>query len=628
MRGEDGRVTVCYLAGTGRSGSTVLANVCGQIDGWFSAGEVRFLWERGVLADRLCGCGEPFSRCETWAKVLDAAFAGSAPDPRRIHDAITAATRMRRLPAVLGRPRGRKGSPPPGNELTDVLGRLYAAIGGTTQSSVVVDSSKLPSYAWLLAQVPTVDLRVVHLVRDPRAAAWSWLRKKDLPDDATRTHMERISPLKSSVLWDVWNAATDRLWPGPGHVLVRYEDFVDEPQATVAAIARLCDDPDADLPFTDAHTAVLAPTHTVAGNPDRLKSGPTRLRVDDEWRDRMRTRDRVVVTTATAPLRRRYGYTSATSSAGPGTKLPHEASNLARAKVRVQRHVHWGRTQGIGRLVEEDNLDPVERVRTAVSKARWRAGHGVEPGTAAPVWLVGVQRSGTNMVVRGLETRPEFEVHNENDSKVFERFELRPDREVAAVIAASRHAYVLFKPLCDSHRTPELLDGIGAGAPGRAIWAYRGVDGRVRSAVAKFGDVNLQVLARIAAGRGDGLWQAQRLSADSRDLIASFDYDAITPEDGAALFWLVRNRLFFELDLSERSDTTIVNYDALVADPATVMSALCRFLDFPYRAGLVGHVEVRSAGREARLDLNPRVREACEELQGRLDAAAAASVSR
>lgn len=192
MTGDRGRVTVCYLAGTGRSGSTVLANVCGQIDGWFSAGEIRFLWERGVLADRLCGCGEPFSRCETWEKVLGAAFPDNPPGAGRMRDDVVAAARMRRLPAILGA--AGTGGAAVDPDLLAVLGRLYVALAETTQSSVIVDSSKLPSYAWLLSQVPEIDLRVVHLVRDPRAAAWSWLRKKDLPDDAPRTHMERISP--------------------------------------------------------------------------------------------------------------------------------------------------------------------------------------------------------------------------------------------------------------------------------------------------------------------------------------------------------------------------------------------------------------------------------------------------
>ncbi|MCB1300140.1 MAG: hypothetical protein KDB28_02425, partial [Tetrasphaera sp.] len=58
---------------------------------------------------------------------------------------------------------------------------------------------------------------------------------------------------------------------------------------------------------------------------------------------------------------------------------------------------------------------------------------------------------------------------------------------------------MLFKPICDSHDTDKLLDLFGGAAnPARALWAYRAVDDRVRSAVTKFGDVNQQVMARIA----------------------------------------------------------------------------------------------------------------------------------
>jgi len=34
---------VLYIAGWGRSGSTILDNVLGQVDGFFSAGELMFL---------------------------------------------------------------------------------------------------------------------------------------------------------------------------------------------------------------------------------------------------------------------------------------------------------------------------------------------------------------------------------------------------------------------------------------------------------------------------------------------------------------------------------------------------------------------------------------------------------
>ena len=133
---------------------------------------------------------------------------------------------------------------------------------------------------------------------------------------------------------------------------------------------------------------------------------------------------------------------------------------------RVERHWRWARSQGLRRLIEEDQLDPIARLRMDARRRRWVRGHVVAPGTAVPVYLVGLQRSGTNMVVRSLEGSPEFEVHNENDQLAFDRFLLRPDPVIRSLVGASPHRYVLFKPLCDSHRVDRLLDGLGTASPG------------------------------------------------------------------------------------------------------------------------------------------------------------------
>ena len=47
-------------AGSGRSGSTLITTVLGQLDGCFAAGELRYLWQRGMVDNRPCGCGAPF----------------------------------------------------------------------------------------------------------------------------------------------------------------------------------------------------------------------------------------------------------------------------------------------------------------------------------------------------------------------------------------------------------------------------------------------------------------------------------------------------------------------------------------------------------------------------------------
>lgn len=286
---------------------------------------------------------------------------------------------------------------------------------------------------------------------------------------------------------------------------------------------------------------------------------------------------------------------------------------------RISRHIHWARDQGVGRLIEEDQLNPFERIPLAIRKSRWRRSHSVAP-KAIPVFVVGVQRSGTNMLVRGLERSPEFEVRNENDGEAFERFLLRPDPVVRKLVERSGQRYVLFKPLCDSHRIGAILDGLGTPSPGRAIWAYRDARGRVRSAVQKFGPANLDALRRIAAGEGDQMWQAGGLGPDRFELIRSFDYEQMSPESAAALFWYLRNSLFFDLGLDTRTDVVLASYRATVGGPEQAMRALCGALDFEYQPALIAHIDARSSRQAPPLDLDPRVAELCDGLEARLDA--------
>ena len=288
---------------------------------------------------------------------------------------------------------------------------------------------------------------------------------------------------------------------------------------------------------------------------------------------------------------------------------------------RLRRRARWARTEGLARLVEEGELNPFDLAGRSLASWRWRLAHRSRPPGGRAVFLVGVQRSGTNMLVRGLERAPEFEVHNEDDRAAFQRFQLRPDPVIRRLAAESRHPYVLFKPLCDSHRTADLLDGLGTRPAPLALWAYRSVDGRARSAVAKFGDANLRVLRDLAAGGARDRWETQRLSPESLDLVASLDWATMTPASAAALFWYLRNRLFFDLGLAERPDVLLVSYDAMVARPEAEMRRLCAFLDFPYDGRLVAGMAQRAPAGLPPLAVDPRVRARCDELAARLEAA-------
>lgn len=286
---------------------------------------------------------------------------------------------------------------------------------------------------------------------------------------------------------------------------------------------------------------------------------------------------------------------------------------------KLARHLGWIRSHGLARLVEEDELSPVRELRRALRRRQWSRAHPVASGTARPVLVFGLQRSGTNMVTRGFRNSPRFLVFNENDRRAFSDFRLLPVDTVKRLIDGCRAEWVLFKPLCDSHRAVELIEAIGGGAPARAFWVLRDVDSRTRSALAKFGDANLKALRSIAAGRGEGLWQAGGLSEKNRRLIESFDYSAMPPADAAALFWFVRNSLFFELGLDRRDDVMALSYGRLVAAPEAVTRQMCDFIGCPWEPVLCAHIESRRPAASP-VDIDPRIRELCDGLQARFDA--------
>lgn len=291
---------------------------------------------------------------------------------------------------------------------------------------------------------------------------------------------------------------------------------------------------------------------------------------------------------------------------------------LAYQVRRVRRHLRWGRSEGWGRIVEEDRLDPRERLATAWAKHAWRRRHGVRAGEARPVYVVGLQRSGTNMLTRGLDSAPEIEVRGENDRTVFERFRLRDTDVLVRTVRRSRHRLVLVKPLCDSQHVDRLLDLPGVPG-GRALWVFREPDARARSEVARFGEASVRALRAVADGVP--VWQGERLPPESVELVRSLDPQRLTAHEGALVLWSVRNGLFFDLGLDRRPDCLLVGYDRVVADPAAGAERICRFVDLVPRPDLFGHVEPRLTHGSAPLEVGPRVRALADATWERLRAA-------
>ena len=307
------RTRVLYIAGFGRSGSTLLGNVLGQVDGFVSVGELRQVWEYGLTQNKLCGCGKPFDRCEVWRPVMEEAFGGAEKiDPREMIRLRERWARTKHISLMLTHP-GRRFVERRLAEYLDALGRLYRAVQTVTDSRVIVDSSKFPSYGYVLGMASSVDLYVVHLVRDPRAVAYSWQRKRLHPDPENPEYMPRRGPAESSIRWAARNLATEALRRrSPGYparyMLLRYEDFVAEPRRAIGRVLDLVGEEAASRPHVGAREVKLGVNHNVWGNPGRFRTGTVEIKPDKEWVSGIKPADARLVSLLTFPLLARYGY--------------------------------------------------------------------------------------------------------------------------------------------------------------------------------------------------------------------------------------------------------------------------------------------------------------------------------
>jgi len=304
-------VRVISITGWGRSGSTLLDRLLGQVAGVCSVGELRELWQRGLVENRLCGCGRRFRDCDWWTRIGERAFGGwdrlDAPDVAALCARVDRTGSIPRVLTARATPEG----DPDVMRYADLLGRLYRAIADVTGARVIVDSSKLPTHSLLLRQIAGVDLRVLHLVRDPRGVVFSWQKEIVRADGDGRDHLRRYGVAAASVRYMLYNAAAHvvRTRRVPSRFL-RYEDLVERPADTVSDVLTWAgvDVAPADLAFIHEGTAELGVDHTVDGNPMRLLQGPVAVALDDEWRRSLRPRQRAVVSAITAPLIAVYGY--------------------------------------------------------------------------------------------------------------------------------------------------------------------------------------------------------------------------------------------------------------------------------------------------------------------------------
>jgi hypothetical protein len=255
--------------------------------------------------------------------------------------------------------------------------------------------------------------------------------------------------------------------------------------------------------------------------------------------------------------------------------------------------------------------DRLERgLRMALKSARQR----VAPRALRQhVFVAGMQRSGTNMLMNLLEASHETQVFHETDPRAFDNYQMRDRAAIHALARACPAPVIVIKALCELDLLTDLMVEF---EPAKTIWIVRDWRDSVASAVRSFGNFVPQ-WRRLARGTQSD-WRGRGMSNATRSLIGELYRDGASEVDGAAIMWYCRNVLFFEQGLERDPRVRVVLYEELLRHPVERTRGLFDFLglgDVPSRAA--GRIRSSPTGRRANPAVASDIAELCDGLKSR-----------
>jgi hypothetical protein len=272
-------VTLIYIAGYGRSGSTLLDILLGSGPGCFGAGEFSSLFT--LLHNRneaLCACGEVLRSCEVWSAVNDTLIYKFGNIDYGKAEALT------RVVESFGIPTSRRR-----RKLYRVLwSNAFEAVAGAVGSRRIVDSSKSSRYCFarpgLLASLPSINIKLVHLVRHPSGSVSSEVKGSNKLLASTSRNSEGGkpgSPVRALMGWTFANGVAElaqgRCGATHSYMLVNYESLVTNPVLTLGSVGSALQIPVSEPVQRLNQGAAFAAGHGLGGNRFR-REGPVTLR--------------------------------------------------------------------------------------------------------------------------------------------------------------------------------------------------------------------------------------------------------------------------------------------------------------------------------------------------------------
>lgn len=297
---------IVYIAGAGRSGSTILDIVLGANHKVLGMGELNNLFTSGWSNNEYCSCGQRANSCPFWGKVKTEWERDATITLSQYIHLQSKYIRFRSLPR-LWLQKFSKSSQFKIFEYETI--RLYRIIAETSDATVLVDSSKLP-YRLLALKIMGFNPGVVHLVRDGRAVLNSL--KKEFKADLKAGVQNDINPkstIRTAIFWLLANNLTAHFRKNLRYILVKYEDFISDSIGELERIENAFSINLGDSKNLIANQKSIVKGHTIAGNRLRMqKEIKIKSHPDESWREKVSSSSVKRFELIAGSLLSKYGY--------------------------------------------------------------------------------------------------------------------------------------------------------------------------------------------------------------------------------------------------------------------------------------------------------------------------------
>ncbi|GBD98065.1 sulfotransferase domain protein [bacterium BMS3Abin07] len=236
-----------------------------------------------------------------------------------------------------------------------------------------------------------------------------------------------------------------------------------------------------------------------------------------------------------------------------------------------------------------------------------------------PVSVVGVQRSGTTMLLNILQHSPECSVYHEGNKEAYDNFRIKPDNKIKRLIKMNKKRIIIIKPINDLQYTDRFLE-IHHNA--KAVWIYRDYHDVINSAVKKWGEAQKNMMLGISKGYIKHPGQnalSERMTSETLRLVRKIANEKMSSADGAALLWYIRNLLYFDLNLHENRRVLIVKYEDLINMSLQRVERIFNFISCTFNEVYTYEIFTSSVRKTPAPIINLEIEILCKELMDRLN---------